>query len=167
MGRFNTTMTKEEQELLYKELSARQFYGVRLESNSEEGPELLTGIEGLPTDNWVTFYTDMNVINVNFALGTRQQVPRPYLRSLSTMTNEEYDEMQNEIAKCNLEPWGDICIPNSNLMLTVLRQCYYLTSFFDRKSFDWRVNDEGKTLIELGLAIEMPKEMYNQKPERK
>lgn len=148
-------MTQEEQELLYKELSARQFYGVRLESNSEEGPELLTGIEGLPTDNWVTFYTDMNVINVNFALGTHQPVPRPYLRSLSTMTEEEYKELFKNLRDYVLPPQ---CYQTLERIRWLKNYCYGTTDFFLKYHFNFRLPRH--------LYIEMPKEMYNQKPER-
>lgn len=148
-------MTKEEQELLYKELSARQFYGVRLEGNPED-PELLTGIEGLPTDNWVTFYTDMNVINVNFALGTRQQVPRPYLRSLSTMTEEEYEELFKNLRDFTLPPQ---CYQTFERTRWLKKYCYETTDFFLKHHFNFRLPKH--------LYIEMPKEMYNQKPERK
>lgn len=139
-------MTKEEQKLLYKELSARLYYGVWLEGNPGD-PELLTGIEGLPTDNWVTFYTDMNVINVNFALGTRQQVPRPYLRSLSTITEEEYKELFENLRDFTLPPQ---CYQTSERLRWLKNYCYETTDFFLRKHFNFR----------------LPKHLYREMPKR-
>lgn len=141
-------MTNEE--LLFIDLSARQPYNLKGQ-DGDGRVRTMVMVNGSGSSVIATDHKN-NTCACGFV---------PYLRSLSTMTNEEYDEMQSEVAKCGLEPWGEICVPNSNLMRTTLRQCYYLTSFFDRKSFDWRVNDEGKTLIELGLALEMPKELYN------
>ena len=74
----------------------------------------------------------------------RGDIIKPYLRPMSSMTKEERNEYHSY---CD----------------------YYYGTYFDtvggidwlnRNHFDYRKDDEGKTMIEKGLALEAPDGMY-------
>lgn len=72
---------------------------------------------------------------------------KPYLRPLSSMTKEEKQESR----------WYRHDIISDDFL-------YYMSwyaEWLDSKHFDWRTDGNGKTMIELGLAIEAPNGMYN------
>ena len=72
----------------------------------------------------------------------------PYLRPLSSMTNEEKQESR----------WYRHDIISDNFLLYMNRYAEWL----DSKHFDWRTDGNGKTMIEKGLALEAPEGMYQQ-----
>lgn len=128
-------MTKEEKELLLKDLSARLLYGVIMQVYFED----IAGsgyfdekIESIDTDSYCPYVNDRWIENI-----------KPYLRSMSSMTDDEameYLGMLNDIDKSGLM--------NQNFITKVV-------DWLDKKMFDHR------GLIPKGLALEASEGMYN------
>ena len=132
-------MTKEEKELLLKDLCGRLPYGVKVLVKDSDGREYT-----LKADYGDLFL--LKKVNPNI---------KPYLRPMSSMTEEEKKELEllgwrtDELA--DNEPWahcGDI---------------YHIIDGIDwlnKKMFAYRTLD-GKDMFELGIALEAPEGMYN------
>jgi hypothetical protein len=114
-------MTQEEKELLLKDLSERLPYGVKINVNGEEDTLLELGVD----TGWVNASYDIDDV-------------KPYLRPLSSMTEEE------EIYY--------------NTIYTTLK-FYKKEDWLNAHHFDYR------ELIEKGIALEAPDGMYNLKDE--
>lgn len=140
-------MTQENKELLLKDLCARLPYGVKCkweheyDGNTYTGGGILCDIDHVKTPNgyryWDCYFEDEG-----------EDIPielvKPYLRSRASMTREERREYHSY---CE----------------------YYYGYYFDtvesidwlnKKMFDYCKDDEGRTMIESGLALEAPEEMY-------
>lgn len=133
-------MTQEEKELLLKDISARLLYGLicQVEFKDSEGWKVQNmSLEGVFM-NECYFTTDTG--------STYSKEFKPYLRSLSSMTEEEKEEYinikQGECNGCVLTGKGD---PNTEFLLV---------DFFNAHHFDYR------GLIPMGLALEAPEVMY-------
>lgn len=130
---------KEDKELLLKDLCARLFNGVKLDT--PDGVDTLGNVD--INEGWINASYDVDEI-------------KPYLRSLSSMTEEERKEL------ISIRPYF---VNENNIVIGV--QCNSFTQisecqdWLNRKMFDYRTDDEGKTMIEKGLALEAPKGMYN------
>lgn len=134
-------MTQENKELLLKDLSARLPYGVKAlgyyhedESNTEYNPvgcvELIdTSFEDI---NVVIDGTDCDLIAV-----------KPYLRLMSSMTDEEKKEIRSYLRSIEGQLLGD----NG-------RHVWYF-DYLNSRHLDYR------RLINKGLALEAPEGMYN------
>ena len=84
----------------------------------------------------------------------------PYLRPISSLTKKERLEIGKAIQKDRINPSGEIKAEGSdNLLLCTVRQSANLMEWLNAHHFDYR------GLIEKGLALEAPKEMYNTKTE--
>lgn len=130
-------MTQEEKQLLLKELSARLSYGVIC--HTEKGNGYLCSI------NQTIFGTDYG-ININplkrdyFNDSEQDEVViKPYLRPISSMTEEEVEQYSET--------------------------CFYSHEIGDIPSletFDWLIahHFDFRGLIEKGLALEAPMDMY-------
>lgn len=119
-------MTQKDKELLMKDLSARLLYGVKFNYCGYDGcdykVEIITS----------TFINDFPIEDC-----------KPYLRSMSNMTEEEYKELKSISPYYGFAPYkfiGDWC-PN-----------YEMTDWLNAHHFDYR------GLIESGLAIEVTEE---------
>lgn len=91
-------MTQEEKELLLRDLCARLPYGVHcrvlnLNKTIKEDNDIISGIVG---DNIVTLKSDKNECYMYYQV-------KPYLRSISSMTDEEREEWTNLFNKQLLE----------------------------------------------------------------
>ena len=117
-------MTQEEKTLLLKDLCGRLPYGVMIECSIECGESIDLVLSASHIDELVN-----NSLTV-----------KPYLRSISNMTEEELDEYEE------LEWAGDFV----NLSIPLL-------DWLNKNMFDYR------GLIEKGLAIEALEGMYNLK----
>ncbi len=146
-------MTQEEKQLLLKDLCARLPYGVIV--HNEEGYEghlnsINQTIFGIELDVNIT-----STRRVDFQLDTC----KPYLRPMSSMTEEE----EKEIQKINWQ----FCKPNN-----VLLECFVgnaddgycstsqmvgILDYLNAHHFDYR------GLIEKGLALAAPEDMYKTK----
>lgn len=111
-------MTQEEKQLLLKDLCARLPYGAKCHINGMVQPQRLHWSYLSNEEGW--------------------DLPKPYLRPMSSMTEEEFDKYEE------LEWAGDF----EYLSLPLL-------DWLNKNMFDYR------GLIEKGLALEAPEGMYN------
>lgn len=125
-------MTKEDKELLLKDLCARLPYGVMCNIGLQYPLQLqrifVDRLDGI----LLSFYEDGNEYQVYLS------EVKPYLRPMSSMTEEEENEYKGTCTQVNSV--------NSETTCTF--------DWFNKKMFDYR------GLIEKGLAIEAPEGMY-------
>lgn len=133
-------MTQEEKDLLLRDLCARLPYGVNINSGSDpiEPITKLVAYDGcdfVGNDGWEYF------------LGTL----KPYLRPMSSMTEEEKDFVKQCIQIVTDENYDDAFSPSAwETMNDFVDYC-------NSRYLDYR------GLISMGLALEAPKNMYNLK----
>lgn len=122
-------MSQEDKELLLKDLCARLPYRVKINVNGEEDTLLELGIDS----GWVNASYDIDDV-------------KPYLRSMSSMTEEEKNEyfniIKNSIDFYNCPKSEDVCF----LIIPI--------DWLNKHHFDYR------GLIEKGLALKAPEDMY-------
>lgn len=126
-------MTQEDKQLLIKDLCGRLPYGVKVKSKNGEVATLVNPPTAIQDDCW------------HF---------KPYLRSMSSMTEEELNEYEAE---------NDIDVADSSLALKLnieAKRRIYISSWYH--GVDWlnAYHFDYRGLIEKGLALEAPKEMY-------
>lgn len=137
-------LTQEEKQILLKDLCGRLLYGVRVkifdesilleECNNEKGT--LYGKETMSDDYFVIkCNSDSWIISCEDF--------KPYLRPMSSMTEEEREEY------CNLQ---DRFLCNPQYPVT---DAYEIFDWLNSHHFDYR------GLIPMGLALEAPEGMYN------
>lgn len=144
-------MTEEEKQLLLKDLCARLPYRVKVQAVSVYGYTVQVPIDGYCSSN--------NKFDIDLRWRTLDEF-KPYLRPMSSMTQEEIDEYDAELDK-------DMDI----VMNGALDKDRYITSggkhnfsknfvmhfgndWLNKKGFDYR------GLIPMGLALEAPEDMY-------
>ena len=137
-------MTQEEKQLLVKDLCARLAYSVWGLHRGEDLPLYVIDSSGaymvLGYNAW------FNLDTVDF---------KPYLRPMSSMTEEERKEIGNAIQKNYINPSGEVNSKGvDNLLLCTIRQANNLTNWLNEHHFDYR------GLIEKSLAIVAPEDMY-------
>lgn len=122
-------MTIEEKQLLLKDLCARLPYGVKCCVNYNTGSWYNTNI--------------ITIIPENGTVGTMPHIEtiKPYLRPLSSMTEEE----KKEYDQLRYDPWHSHYDENI---------CSKVLNWLNTHHFDFR------GLIEKGLALEAPDGMY-------
>lgn len=135
-------MTQEEKELLLKDLCARLPYGIFVNENRES------------LDDSPTIYTfDYHPCIDNC---------KPYLRPMSSITKDEREEVEVLIfgewyeqgtSKVDSEGWIEI-LPNYDVSGIYPEFCGDYIDWLNAHYFDYRC------LIEKGLALEAPKDMY-------
>lgn len=130
-------MTEDEKKLLLKDLGGRLTYHTIIQVYYEE----MSGSGTFNEELWGVIKTELPYVN-NRGL----YYIKPYLRPLSSMTEEEKDEFA-KFACVNLCP----------MMLTDM-----LTLDNESKMFDWlnAHHFDYHGLIEKGLALEAPEDMY-------
>lgn len=126
-------MTQEEKQLLLKDLCARLPYGVMYET--PYGPRVLNDIFIYSNG---PVYTDHMVGNYNEVFGVAIENIKPYLRPMSSMTDEER-KYYNQLSLLVVD--GD-------------NNVYEEIDWLNTHHFDYR------GLIEKGLAMEAPDGMY-------
>ena len=133
-------MTQEEKSLLLKDLSARLHHGVKvsfqgqictIDTASCDATLLLKGKDGYVPNIEEGLFIDIDRI-------------KPYLRPMSSMTEEEAREYANCGNIIANSPQNNYLIPNPNSI-----------DWLNKNHFDYR------GLIEKGLALEAPEDMYN------
>ena len=129
-------MAQEERELLHKDLCARLPYGVMVKAQYKDG-------EGWKIDDrkLLGLYTDGQVY-LDYVYTNIENI-KPYLRPMSSMTEEERFDY---VASTKEER----CIPELPIQPRTES-----TDWLNKRNFDYR------GLIEKGLAIEAPEGMYN------
>ena len=134
-------MTKEEKELLVKDLSARIAYGVMLKT--PRGNCYLSDICRTVSD----WRIGVEVTTTNRCYYDIDEV-RPYLRSFDSIEMEESDKIEEMVFP--MEVW------NGEMPAVVkANDAPKLLDYYDRIMVDYR------DLIEKGLAIEAPEGMYD------
>ena len=129
-------MKQEDKELLLQDLCARLPYGVHccvlnLNKTIKEDNDIIYGILG---DNIVTLKSDKNECYMHYQV-------KPYLRPMSSMTEEELKEFS--VLGVGIHLFKGPLIPS-----------YDTLDWLNKHHFDYR------GLIPKGLAIEPPSDMY-------
>ena len=130
-------MTQENKELLLKDLSARLPYGVFVRVSGDWFYD--------DYDVNLTFQNSENL--ERFELGNFEL--KPYLRPLSSMTDEEKDEFRGIGGVMSYSPQHD----------------HWALCAFSPEGYDWLNSNhfDYRGLIEKGLALEAPEGMYKTK----
>ncbi len=111
-------MTQEEKDLLLKDLCARMPYGVKFQSENIETALFVDISDG---EVWIN--------------GTCIDDFKPYLYPLSSMTDEQIQELESLMEVTTIPKWGEVLSPTPK---------YY--DWLDKNKFDYR------GLIPKGLA---------------
>lgn len=145
-------LTREEKQLLLKDLCTRLPYGVYVDAYSwqKDTPKFL--IECVPE------YVGEEIVVKGLAGRHSIKEIKPYLRPMSSMTDEEKKEFDEVIKSCNNKVFA---CPEKE------RRYKFFDAeqedFMNAHYFDYRiVPSTGKTMIESNLAIEAPEDMYIQ-----
>ena len=145
-------MTQEEKQLLLKDLCGRLRYGVRIHINSsieEQNRMQLYDVNlesetiGVSNEKWT--FRAIPIIDED----DDTKIIKPYLRPMSSMTEEECKELGDLPA--TFEGIGEV-IPNVPYYIEVTRP--EQIDWLNENHFDYR------GLISMGLAIEAPEGMY-------
>ena len=141
-------MTKEEKELLLKDLSARLFYGVECYAPDDEYGEngILYSIAPFEKDEpnvWIEYPTG-NILSLFIS------EVKPYLRPMSSMTEEEKKEWHNTFDSVyDYVPEADDYDDNWHEEPGIESYDYLIAHHFDYRG-----------LIPKGLALEATEDMY-------
>jgi hypothetical protein len=123
-------MTQENKELLLIDRCARLPYEVIVIVNgNNERVDEINPFEGIITCGFQSFDVEEC---------------KPYLRPMSSMTEEEKEE------------YHKLCDNYYGIYFDSVESIDWL----NKKMFDYRKDDEGKTMIEKGLALKVPAGMY-------
>ena len=131
-------MTQEEKELLTKDLCARLPYGVICKRG-----DYIEKLEGVHPSRVYSIYTeDEDKLNMCHHI----EDIKPYLRPMSSMTDEERDEFRKTGGVMSYSPQHDT----------------WAISAFAPEAYDWLNKNkfDYRGLIPMGLALEAPKDMY-------
>jgi hypothetical protein len=148
-------MKQEDKELLRKDLYLRQFYGVKVSLGLDRMSEY---IEPEAETCLTLYYINPQRLECNFKecwwtayIGAI----RPYLRPISSITEEERNEISKKLNyEFYIDDEGALCAEDDRHRVRVdLIEIY--TDWLNAHHFDYR------GLIEKGLALEAPKEMYS------
>lgn len=139
-------MIQEDKELLIKDLCARLPYGVKINKNG-------TNFDGTLIDSELR----NNLVVVTTCENSVCNIPideiKPYLRPLSSMTEEEYDDMFHQLYLAQEEFFRNCS--NADTIGKIIGNDMVRYDWLTKKMFDFRC------LIPKGLAIEAPEWMYN------
>ena len=144
-------MTQEDKQLLLKDLCTRLPYRVIAYASE-------INKNGIITDVNVPY--NMVNLTVDNDSGKYELVPlfdvKPYLRSMSSMTEEERDELYTAMDWYGeIDETGNVYTKGQE---KVYRETFYeYTDWLNAHHFDFR------GLIEKGLALEAPEDMYKEK----
>ena len=136
-------MTKEDKQLLLRDLCARLPYRVHMHTNSTDNIELLDIVRDIDYEDqyWINGYYYVEDV-------------RPYLRPMSSMTEEECDMVEEILGdKCIFDFMsnGDIVLKQGQFSQNKLAKLYdYYTS----------IHIDYRGLIPKGLALKAPEGMY-------
>ena len=144
-------MTQEDKELLFKDLSSRLPYGVKCWASYNKFPTTLVDV------NADTVGDNLFVVTVKLkktGLNSPSLIEdiKPYLRPMSSMTDEQKKYIVdrwgiNEEFDFEINPdWGEYFVELGDIVDFI--------DWLNKNHFDYR------GLIEKGLAIEAPKDMY-------
>lgn len=135
-------MTQEEKQLLLKDLCGRLPYEVKVEAVPYADPQILCTIDPIRKEFRFDFGGYKNIFATNW-VGEEYSIVKPYLRPMSSMTEEER------------KFYNRTCEYSEN------DEFFYPT----RDTFDWlnAHHFDYRGLIPMGLALEAPENMYKTK----
>ena len=87
-------MTQEEKQLLLEDLCGRLPYGVKVEAVPYADPQILCSIDPIRKEFRLDFGEYKNIFATNW-VGEEYSVVKPYLRPMSSMTEDEDDELNS------------------------------------------------------------------------
>jgi hypothetical protein len=146
-------MSQEDKKLLLKDLCARLPYGVML--NTPIGNKVLLALVFSKKYNTIIEYNDYhgNENDISEWEGGDIEFVKPYLRPMSSMTEEERKEIGILIRENRPNPYGIINNKGvDNLLFSVSVTSRLLIDWLNAHHFDYR------GLIEKGLAIAVTKD---------
>ena len=137
-------MTQENKELLLKDLCARLPYGVKFlrESWNYEWDQEMSVVEVLEDVD--------NEGYINHTIVYKVWDIKPYLRPMSSMTEEEYDDMFHQLYSAQEEFFRNCS--NADTIGKIIANDMVRYDWLNKKMFDYR------GLIEKGLAIAVTEE---------
>ena len=143
-------MTEEIKKLVLKDLSARVPYGVKVWYPNGFGA--ISTVRGIVDD---ICYFNENPTYGNFC--HIEQV-KPYLRSLSSMTEEEKEDLKQEHIK-DEKIYAEVIMKAANGDSSMRGKAipHFAADWCNKYQFDYR------GLIPMGLALEATEGMYNKK----
>ena len=146
-------MTQEDKQLLLKDLSARWLYGTII-SVTDGTIKFNAYIESVSYKNIQV----SPVSDSNFTAYTFYKISeiKPYLRPMSSMTEEEKWEIYDWLVETDID-WFDFSKLRLDEILISFDSSWLLVDWLNKKMFDYR------GLIPKGLALEAPEGMYNLK----
>lgn len=146
-------MTQKYRELLLKDLCARLLYNPYCKVEGIEEPVKLIRIEVSDVDGiLLDFDYEIN----NLLLQVYLSEAKPYLRPMSSMTEEEKADLE-AYSKQELDKYADNILNNSNkdtIRYSQIALIYKDIDWYNKNHFDYR------GLIPMGLALEAPEGMY-------
>lgn len=147
-------MKQEDKELLLRDLSTRLPYGVKIHIDSPKYDKLIGTLDAVyPTEERVIVDNlDKAIAPINVRCGgfkIEDNEVKPYLRPMSSMTEEEIREFTSLIFISDSTSYG------------YLKECV-LFAIYSAKALDWlnAHHFDYRGLIEKGLALEAPEGMY-------
>lgn len=146
-------MTQEEKQLLFKDLCARLPYGVKCFCKwSKEAPNGTVGcVQGISA-----FLLDEFDLMDEPEYGCQVSEIKPYLRPMSSMTDEEYEEYE-KANDLDTDDSSETLKENMRAKSRVrISKWYHGVDWLNEHHFDYR------GLIEKGLALEAPEGMYKE-----
>ena len=151
-------MTQEDKELLLKELCARLPYGVKVYNTTFKNPEIQTLFGRISYNEFIMKETyksvegdDFQIVKEGIHYSGRLECIKPFLRPMSSMTEEEMNALR-KLGVCD-----DYAFHNNIYDTGILiEEVFVVISWLLERHFDFNY------LIEKGLAIEAPENMYKQ-----
>lgn len=140
-------MTKEDKELLLKDLSGRLPYGVICKISFYEDDVFIENLEGINVkyNNQIT--TSDSLCNI--------ECVKPYLRPMSSMTRQECTQLNVLLPRYFIvTPERLTCLEHINGGIINFEVLDTIIDFYNSHHLDWR------GLIPKGLALEASKDMY-------
>ena len=132
-------MKANEKDLLIKDLCARLPYGVVYHRNDGANIKL----NAIDVERGLLNYTD----------DIEERECKPYLRPMSSMTEEEYDDMFHQLYSAQKEFFRNCS--NADTIGKIIGNDMVIYDWLTKKMFDFRC------LIPKGLALAAPEGMYN------
>ena len=132
-------MTQKDKSLLLKDLCARLPYGVVYHRNDGANIKL----NAIDAERGLFNYTD----------DIEERECKPYLRPMSSMTEEEYDDMFHQLYSAQKEFFRNCS--NADTIGKIIGNDMVIYDWLTKKMFDFRC------LIPKGLALAAPEGMYN------
>lgn len=147
-------MTQEDKKLLLlKDLCSRIPYEVVISRGQYDKNPIK--INSISVTSIGIFFNGYFTEGIHFTFDSKGDIwPKPYLRPMSSMTEKEKKEAKEN--GCII--YWDTSPEDKGLMVIASPKGF---DWLNKNMFDYSKDDEGKTMIEKGLALEAPEGMYN------